>query len=232
MLRRLAVAAAVVVLAAPSARAQDLPSICDRAIHPSVGAWSEYRQVGGRQDGSTFKVAVVGRESRGGASYLWVEAEMHGLVAGPGAGRPITVITKALVPDLDRGMGHAQERIMQIGDQPPMELPAEQSHVAPSTGSDILSGCRSAKVVGWERVTVPAGTFRALHVKDADGNGDTWVDPDLPLAVVKGTARGGQSAMELTAHGAGAHSKITGKPRPWDPTAFRMMMMGAMEPGR
>ncbi len=229
MLRRLAVAAAVVVLAAPRARAQNLPAICDRAIHPAVGAWSEYRQVGGRQNGSTFRVAVVGKESRGGTAYLWIEAEMHGLVAGPGAGRPITVISKALVPDLDRGMGHAQERIMKIGDQPAMELPEEQSHLAPSAGSDILSGCRSAKIVGWEQVTVPAGTFRALHVKDADGNGDTWVDPDLPLAVVKGTSHGGQSSMELAAHGTGAHSRITGTPRPWDPMAFRQMMMGAAQ---
>jgi hypothetical protein len=232
MLRRLAVAAAVVVLAAPSARAQNLPAICERAIHPPVGAWSEYRQVGGREDGSTFRVAVVGKESRGGTPYLWVEAEMHGLVMGPGNGHPVTVISKALVPDLDRGMGHAQERIMKFGDQPAMEMPAEQSRFTGTSGSDILSGCRSAKVVGWERVTVPAGTFRALHVKDADGNGDTWVDPDLPLAVVKGSSRGGQSDMELTAHGTGAHSQITGKPRPWDPQAFRMMMMGAMEPGR
>ena len=231
MLRRLAAAAAVTLVFAPAVRAQDLSAICARAIHPPVGAWSEYRMVGGHEDGSTFRFSIVGKASRGGTPYLWVEAEMHGLKAGPGNGRPMTFISKALVPDLDHGLGRASERIVKIGDQPAMEMPAEQSHVAPTPGSDILSGCRSAKVVGWEHVTVPAGSFRALHVKDANGNGDTWVDPDLPLAVVKTTARGGESSSELTAHGTGARSRITGKPRPWDPMAFRMMMMGAAGAG-
>jgi hypothetical protein len=234
MLRRLAAAAAVASAVVPAmlvtaARAQDLSAICERAIHPSVGAWSEFRMTGGRQEGSSFRMAVVGKESRDGTPYVWIEAEIHGIVMGPGSGHPITVITKALVPDLDHGMGQARERIMKIGDQPAMEMPASQSHVAPTPGSDILSGCRSAKVIGWERVTVPAGTFRALHVQDARGNGDTWVDPDLPLAVVKGTSHGGQSSMELTAHGSGARTRITGKPRPWDPMAFRQMMMGAAQ---
>ncbi len=234
MPRRLVAAAAVAsvavpvtLLIAPAARAQDLSAICERAIHPAVGAWSEFRLTGGRDSPTSMRVAVVGRESRGGTSYLWLEVEARGMVMGPGNGRPVTVISKALVPDLDRGMGHAAARIMKFGDQPAMEMPAERSREMPSPGSDVLSGCRSAKVVGWERVTVPAGTFRALHVKDAHGGGDTWVDPDLPLAVVKGASHEGQSDMELTAHGTGAHSRITEKPRPWDPMAFRQMMMGA-----
>jgi len=228
MLGRLTVAAAATLVGVSAARAQNLSAICDRAVHPPVGAWSEFRLVGGRQEGSTVRVAVVGKETRGGSPYLWIELEMHGLVMGPGNGHPVTVISKALVPDLDRGMGHARERIMKFGDQPAMELPADQASPTASTpGSDVLSGCRNAKVVGWERVTVPAGTFRALHVKDARGGGDTWVDPDLPLAVVKGSSQEGRSGMELVAHGTGARSRITGKPRPWNPMEFRMMMMGA-----
>jgi len=32
---------------------------------------------------------------------------------------------------------------------------------------------RSAKLIGWEPVTVPAGTFRALHIQNAENKSDT-----------------------------------------------------------
>jgi len=66
-------------------------------------------------------------------------------------------------------------------------------------------------VVGWEQVTVPAGTFRALHIKSADDKTEAWVVPDLYFAMVKATMHEG--SLELTAKGADAKSSITETPR-------------------
>ena len=234
MLRRLVAAATVASVAvpvalatAPAARAQDLVSICEHAIHPSVGDWSEFRIVGGRDDGGTFRMAVVGRESRGGKSYVWIEVDARGMRTGSGQRDTISVITKSLVPDLGDGVAHAVARVMKIGSNPAMEMPGQMSRGA-EPGTNMLSKCRSAKTVGWERVTVPAGTFRALHVQDAERHSDTWVTGELPFAIVKGTSgRGDASSVVLAGHGKGARSRITEKPRAWDPMAFRQMMMGA-----
>jgi len=64
-------------------------------------------------------------------------------------------------------------------------------------------------VVGWESVTVPAGTFRALHVKTDDG-GEVWASRDVPFGLVR--THGKQGDLALTGRGADAKSSITEKP--------------------
>ncbi len=230
MLHRLVAAAAALALV-PAAHAQDLASICERAVHPSAGAWSEFRIVGGPDDGGSFRMAVVGRESRSGKSYVWVEIDARGMRAGREGRDTISVITKSLVPDLGDGLRHAVARVMKVGSNPAMEMPVQMSRSG-EPGTDMLSRCRSAKVVGWEQVTVPGGSFRALHVQDPERSSDTWVVPDLPFAMVKGTSgRGEASDLVLVGHGTGARSRITEQPRPFDPQAFRQMFMGAAGAG-
>jgi phage terminase large subunit-like protein len=68
MMRRIAAAAVSIVLLPAALRAQDLVALCRQAQHPPVGAWSEFRMVGGREDGATVRISIVGSERREGAS--------------------------------------------------------------------------------------------------------------------------------------------------------------------
>jgi len=229
MLRRIAAAAAVVLYAVPAVRAQDLVAICRKAMHPSVGAWSQYKMVGGREDGTTLRMSIVGSESREGSRYLWVEVAARAVRTGPGAGDTLSMISKMLVPTFGSGSDQVRARIVKIGSARPMEMPVTQSRGPGTSGTDMLAQCRTAKVIGWERVTVPAGTFRALHIQNPGSKSDQWVDPGLPLALVKGTSGGGDQGshqMVLLGHGTGARSQITGTPQPFNAQLMMQMMMG------
>ena len=212
MLRRTAAAAFVVLLAVPVARAQNLAEICRRQENPPVGAWSEFRVVGGPNDGATERLAVVGTETRADTSYQWIEFSAHGYRMS-GSGDTTSVVMKGLARGGWAGMAQPRELIMKIGTAPAMEMPVG----GPDSGSGSLDDCANSKVVGWESVTVPAGTFRALHIQDDSGGGDAWVVPDLPFGMIKGGMGGtpGDSGqMVLVAHGMGAKSAITETPRP------------------
>ena len=233
MLRRLAVASVVLSLAAPAVRAQNLVDICRRAMRPPAGAWARYRFEGGRENGATARMAIVGSEVHGDTTYLWMEAAMHGFrMGGPrgeGGGDTLTMISKMLVPGIGPGMAAPRAVVMKLGTLPAMEMPMNApgaNRGAP--GSDALRDCSNAKVIGWESVTVPAGTFRALHVQNAQGRGDSWIVPDLPFALVKmgtGHEANDSTRMVLLAHGMGAKSEITETPQPFNPGAFAQMMM-------
>ena len=94
---------------------------------------------------------------------------------------------------------------------------------APADGAASVS-CE----IDGAQVTVPAGTFRALHVAGASGHSDSWVDPDLPFALVKEAGNDeGQSQMVLVSHGTGAQSRITERPRPFDARLFMQAVTGA-----
>ncbi|HTT67880.1 MAG TPA: hypothetical protein VMF70_07625 [Gemmatimonadales bacterium] len=232
MLRRLAAASACLLFAAPALRAQSLVDICRRAMHPPAGAWARYRLEGGRENGATVRMAIVGSEAHGDTTYLWVEMAAHGFrMGGPrsgGGGDTITMVNKMLVPGIGPGMAAPREVVMKLGSGPAMVMPISQAGSRSAPGSDALRDCRNAKVLGWESVTVPAGTFRALHVQNENGRGDSWVVPDLPFALVRmGTGHGANDStqMVLLAHGSGARSEITETPRPYDPRLFMQMMM-------
>jgi len=229
MMRRIAAAAALSALLPVVAAGQNLASICEKVQHPRVGAWSEFRMVGGPNDGATMRMSIVGAERREGAPYIWLEIAMRGYGAGRGerAAGPQLMISKILVPGLGPGMGRPAATIVKIDDVPAMEMP--QGRPGPGTARPTgLENCLNAKIVGWESVTVPAGTFRALHIAGASGHSDSWVDPDLPFALVKEAGNDeGQSQMVLVSHGTGAQSRITERPRPFDARLFMQAVTGA-----
>lgn len=231
MLRRLVVAIALFALTLPAAAAaQDLASICEKAVQPRVGAWAEYRMVGGRNDGATLRMSIVGTERREGAQYYWLETVMRGFGAGRGeqAAGPRRMISKLLIQGLGPAAGRPVATIVKLDDSPAMEMP--QGRPSPGgAGPTGLQACRNAKVVGWETVTVPAGRFRALHVTNASGRGETWLVPDLPFALVKeaSTEDGQGTSTVLTGRGTGARSLITERPRPFDAQLFMRQMTGA-----
>jgi len=229
MLRSLAAASLVVCLGVQTAPAQDLEAICRRVGQPVMGSWSEFKMVGGRNDGATVRLSIVGSQMVHGARYYWLEISTHGLMMGPerGAGGTPTVIDKMLVQGIGPAQGTPEAVVMKFGSAPAMELPLNRSRASMNPGTSVLARCREGKVVGWERVTVPGGTFRSLHVQDRSGENDLWVDPDLPFALIKGSNVGGDHAqMVLVAHGHGATSQIRERPQPWNPQLFMQMMQG------
>ena len=226
MVRRLACLTALLVGVAPPARAQDLAALCRQLAHPPVGAWSEFKVTGGRGDGTSMRMAVVGRETRGDSSLLWLEIAVRGMPLGMGEARndSLVIVNKMLVPGYGPGMAEPRAHVMKFGSLPAMTMPENQR--GPGGAAPALHDCGDGKVVGWESVTVPAGTFRALHVQDADGSGDAWVVPTLPFGMVK-VADADSGFLVLTGHGTGARSQITETPQPYDPQAFmRLLMQG------
>ena len=77
--------------------------------------------------------------------------------------------------------------------------------------AEVARGCQSARVVGWESVSVPAGEFRALHVQPKDG-GDAWVTRDHQFGLVRAVMKDG-TTLQLTGRGNDAKSSITETPR-------------------
>jgi hypothetical protein len=231
MLRRIAAASAVALCAVPAVRAQDLAAVCRRVMHPPVGAWSQFNMVGGRGNGATWRMSIVGSETRRDTAYLWLEFAVRGMPTGMpgGAGDTLTIVTKVLVAGFGPGMSEPREHIMKFGSAPAMTMPVEQAGGPGAEGPSMMRDCTDGKVVGWESVTVPAGAFRALHVQNAEGRGDSWVVPDLPFGLVK-AAMGGDAddsgQMVLVGHGTGAKSQITETPRPYDAQLLMQLMMG------
>jgi hypothetical protein len=233
MLRRIAAVAAVVVFAVPATRAQDIAAVCQQVMHPPVGAWSQFSMTGGRSDGAAMRMSVVGSERRGDSAYIWLEIALRGMPMGlpAGAGDTLSIVNKLLVTGFGPGMSNPREHVMKIGGAPAMTMPVGQGG-APAV--PVMQECSDFKIVSWEGVTVPAGTFRALHMVGIKAPSDTWIVPDLPFGVVKvvtGGAAADSGRMVLVAHGTGATSQITETPGPYDPQLLmqlmQMMMGGA-----
>jgi hypothetical protein len=230
MLRRIAAATALVLLAAPAARAQDLAAVCRQVMHPPVGAWSQFNIAGGRANGATTRMAVVGTETRGDTAFLWLEFAAHGMPMGlpEGGGDTLTIINKLLVTAFGSAMAEPRQHVMKLGSAPAMTMPVGGAGAPTSPMED----CAGGKVLGWESVTVPAGTFRALHVQDARGQGEAWIVPDLPFGMVKAAAGSDPSdsgQLVLVAHGMGATSQITEAPRPYDAQVLIRLLTGGKQ---
>lgn len=208
------------------ARSQDLAAICRQAAHPPVGSWSSYQFVGGQENGATMRISVVGAESAGDTSLLWIELTMDSVGMGPGLGVRTSGVMKMLVPNFGPGMGSPRSVIIKFGGAPAMTLPLGDAFPVPQNAANGLAGCQDARSLGWENVIVPGGSFRALHVQDPDSHSDEWVVPDLPLALVKAVndEQSGGGQMLLVGHGTGATSAITETPVPFNPQLMMQMM--------
>jgi len=199
MLRPVAVAAAISLAVAPL-HSQDLVAVCKQMSHPAVGSWSAFKVVGGNDDGATMKISIVGSESHGDTAYLWVEMAMAGF--GASRGEKFSGTSKMLVPGFGPGMQNPRAMILKVGTAPAMSMPMG-GPMGRMAGGDRtgFSKCAEGKSLGYADVTVPAGTFHALHIQDADGT------------------------LVMTGHGTGAKDELTEKPVPFNP-AILMQMMG------
>ncbi len=199
--------------------AQDKEKLCnDIQRQPlKVGQWSSYSWTGGRTEGTTMRMAVVGTEAVGGTTHYWYEMSF----VDPKKGDKGRTIMQMLIPGLNTSASGIRGLIMKSGTEPALRMPDQM--VGMMAGqmtkqdftSEIARRCREMELVGWEQVTVPAGSFRALHIRSAADQTDAWLLPDSYFGLIKATMKDG-SAMVLTGRGTDAKSSITETPRSMD----------------
>lgn len=203
------------MLAPIALSAQDKDQLCHsletRAMR--VGEWASFKWTGGRTDGATMRMAVVGTEAVGGAPFYWYEIAF----ADPGKGPKGRTIVQVLIPGLGERASQVRGMIMKSGDDPAMRMPQEMvqmmsGRMGQNFATEFARKCQEMTVVGWEQITVPAGAFRALHVRHAAEQTEAWIVPDLYFGLLRAKLKDG-STMELTGRGRDAKSSITETPR-------------------
>jgi len=211
-MRRLLILAAVALWLGPQAvGAQEVPDLCTewQARTPVVGQWAAYRVTGGKGEGTTMRMAIVGTETQGDSTYYWYEMAIQ-------SEKDQQMIMQMLVPGLAYHMARVRSVVMKAGDQPAMKLPQQMvgmmtSRMMPDFAAQMARECENTEVVGWETVSVPAGSFRSLHIRQRDGN-EGWATLDHMFGLIKAVAKDGMT-MELTDRGSDAKSSITETPR-------------------
>jgi hypothetical protein len=215
----LALAAVLLAVLPAAAGAQDKDKICrDVQNRPmTVGQWATYTWTGGMMDSSNMRFAIVGTEAQGGVTYYWYEMAIE----DPKHAAKGTTIMQMLVPGLAYGAGGLRAMVMKSGNEPAMRMPEQMitmmgSRMAPNITAEISRRCLEMDVVAWEDVTVPEGTFHALHIRNPRDHTEAWVRPELYFGMVKVVTKDG-AVMALVAHGGGAKSSITETPREMGP---------------
>ncbi len=186
------------------------PSMPSGIFSPVIGAGAQYETSTPDGNKTTIEYALVDKESVNGKDGYWLEWTTN-------SGRMGEMIMKVLIVP---GSADASSKvIIQIGKNPPMEMPAYgRSGNTPRPNMDVRQGGQD---LGKESVTVPAGTFSCEHYHSSPG-GDVWVSSQVPpFGMVKSSNNG--MTMVLTKVITGAKDKITGTPVPFNP---QLMMQG------
>jgi len=217
MMHRIAAALAATALVTTSLAAQSNEKLCKDIADIHVGQWVEY-QISNAPTANApqqMRMAVIGTDTSAGKSMYWIEMKMDSPQMG-------NVIIQELVPDFPPDPQSVQAVVMKRGNEPAVKLPEQmlqmmRSRMPHNPTLSAAERCRSGKVIGWETVTVPAGTFHALHVQDTtstapNGGGDAWIAEGVPFGLVKASGSGG-GTIELAAKGTDAKSSITETPQ-------------------
>jgi hypothetical protein len=173
-----------------------------------VGQWAEYQMSSPQLKGpADMRMAIVGSEAAGGRDHYWYEMK---LASTEGA-----MIMQWLVPSYPFEASEIKALVMKSGNEPAVKMPAQMigmmgRAMPPDITAQSAKECAAAQQMGKESVTVPAGTFNALHFRTNEG--DAWVSTDVPFGLLKFTGSDGTEAV-LTGHGGDAKSSITETPR-------------------
>lgn len=194
------------------------PSMPRGIFKPVVGSGAVYNIQSSDGKNTSMEIDVVGKESVDGKDGYWFETVITGEQTSPMGNMVIKTLTV-----LDGADSYPSKVVMQMGDRPPMEMPAQMTQRMQQKQTADIRG--SADDVGSESVTVPAGTFTCEHYRMKDGSGDAWISQNIsPYGVVK--YQGKDSTMQLAKVVTDAKDKITGTPQPFNPQA----MMGQRPP--
>lgn len=200
----------VIVATARGAAAQDLAAICRAASRTTVGLWASY-DVTGELESARMRVAIVGAERRGDTTLYWLETN-H---SSPDPAR--AAILQVLLTDFGTTATTVRGMILKLGAAPAQRIPDQTVQSLGATlvqdpSIDVAARCASSTIVGWETITVPAGSLRVLHTKSSDG-GDVWLSGDVPFGLVRLQEKG-QGGLALTGYGTDATSSITDTDHP------------------
>ncbi|MGH7537759.1 MAG: hypothetical protein ACREMF_03920 [Gemmatimonadales bacterium] len=215
-MRRLSTFTSVALCVAAPLVAQDFQEFCRGTLPVTVGHWAAFKFTGGRSDGSTMRMAIVGTERFGDSTYYWYETQM----TTPKGNKTDRTIMQMLVAGLGSPRVSLRGFVMKNNDQPAMRAPDMMigmmaRPVTQGVSQFLEQRCRKGGIqsLGVESVTVPAGTFRALHITDQDGT-EAWLTREFgAFAMVKVIEKNG-TTMELTGRGTDAKSAITETPQP------------------
>jgi hypothetical protein len=178
---------------------------CGRELRmPVVGGWAEWKAVRG-----SARFALVDSERKGTETLYRLELSGGGENGG---------VMQVVVPEFPFQMDAAQELVMMRPGSPPVKMSGQMLEMMkanirqhPNLTMDLMSRCASLVVVGAESVTVPAGTFKTRHLKDATTGDEVWVSERVPFGVVKHVGKGTGETV-LVATGTGAKTAITETP--------------------
>jgi len=186
--------------------AQDAADHCAAFHKVEAGQWAGYQVTSSQLKGpAAMRFAIFENEESQSSDDVWYELKMDATEG--------SMIMQFLVPSYPYDVSQVKTIIMKAADQPAMKMPEQmlgmmRSRLPKDFAGDAARSCGDADVVGWEDVTVPAGSFNALHLRTKEG--DAWVSPDIPFGLVKFTGSSGD--LTLTGHGADATSSIKEKP--------------------
>ncbi len=183
-----------------------------------VGIWAKYQQ---KENGKTVDVwfGVVGEEKIDGKRYVWIETRIN--LGGQ------NIIAKALMRiAVGENVSDIKKIVFKMGNQPAMEISSDMLNMMSQMGQNVTpfsptEGGENAKikVVGKEKIKVPAGTFVAKHIRIINKNTkktvmDVWEANKVPVKIVKVKMKTGGEVV-LLGYGNGAKSKITETPVPF-----------------
>jgi hypothetical protein len=178
-------------------------------FRPVVGQGAVYATTNASGPKNNMEFDVVGKDSVNGKDAYWLEFTITGTEMGD-------VLSKIEMV-VDSGVTYTARTIVQMGNNPPMEMPAAMASKA-QTPVEIKD---KADDLGGESVTVPAGTFSCEHYRMKDGTGEAWISEKVtPFGLVKSQDKDSSTVLVKTV--SGATDKITGTPVPFNP----MMFMG------
>ena len=209
-MHRVIITMLLAITLAPPVAARDLAEICKKVGELTVGQWADYHNDVPFVESLNSRYAIVGEKTVDGTPHFWLELN----IANP----VLNTIMQMLIPGYPYPPQGISGLIMQLAPDLVMEYSKEMAGSMSSQGGDNLSAptaqaCNESEIVGTESVTVPAGTFQAVHVKARLGGGkmDIWISDEVPFGIVKFADEDGYG-LQLLAHGMDAKSSITGTP--------------------
>ncbi len=193
-------------IAASAAAAQSASELCHSIADLETGHWAEFRLKGSQPSGITgMRYANVGNEDVDGTPHAWYEVTISGAT---------NMVSQLLIPGRFGNIEDVHTIVLQMGGQPPMVMTGEMVQMAQQNGIlaefDLNATCERAETVGREEVTVPAGTFSAVHLRSGQSGQELWISDDLPFGLVRAITSLGD--FELVTYGDGAESSIERMP--------------------
>lgn len=195
-------AAVVGLVLAPSA-AQAHDACAESFSWPAVGRWAEFEGTDNTNNPITSRYAVLAIEHRGGTEFKWIELKVHD------EKKHQAIIYQMLVPGTPLDVDRVEEIVMKMAEQPAMKISGVMMGMIRgqlSNNSAFKTAGTEARLVGEEKITVPAGTFSTRRFHTGTNDSDTWVDRKRQFSMVKSVGKTYETVLPGPVRGPGTRS--------------------------